>query len=145
MSELQERFGKALHGASRAWRQAMDRRLRHLGLSQAGWMTIAIAAKSHPAPSQSELAEKLGVEGATMVAMVDRLVKAGLAQRETSTADRRVKRVILTAAGADLYDKLKAEATQLLQEMLHDIDAKKLLNATEFLERLLKSIDRART
>jgi MarR family transcriptional regulator, transcriptional regulator for hemolysin len=143
MSELQERFGKALHGASRAWRQAMDRRLRHLGLSQAGWMTIAIAAKSAPAPSQSELAEKLGVEGATMVAMVDRLVKAGLVQRETSTADRRVKRVVLTAAGADLYGKLKAEATQLLQEMLHDIDAKKLLNATEFLERLLKSIDGA--
>jgi MarR family transcriptional regulator, transcriptional regulator for hemolysin len=143
MSELQERFGKALHRASRAWRHAMDRRLRHLGLSQAGWMTIAIAAKSDPAPSQSELAAKLGVEGATMVAMVDRLVKAGLVQRETSTADRRVKRVILTAAGADLYDKLKAEATQLLQEMLHDIDAKKLLNATEFLERLLKSIEGA--
>jgi len=35
MINLQERFAKALHGASRAWRQAMDRRLRHLGLSQA--------------------------------------------------------------------------------------------------------------
>ena len=143
MINLQERFAKALHGASRAWRQAMDRRLRHLGLSQAGWMPLAIAAKSDPAPSQSELADKLGVEGATMVAMVDRLVKAGLVQRETSSTDRRVKRVILTSAGAESYAKLKVQATQLLQEMLHDIDANELLRATELLERLQKSIDGA--
>ena len=143
MINLQERFAKALHGASRAWRQAMDRRLRHLGLSQAGWMTLAIAAKSDPAPSQSELADKLGVEGATMDAMVDRLVKAGLVQRETSSTDRRVKRVILTSAGAESYAKLKVQATQLLQEMLHDIDANELLRATELLERLQKSIDGA--
>ena len=141
MSDLQERFAKALHGASRAWRQAMDDRLRHLGLSQAGWMTIAIAAKSDPALSQSELAEKLGVEGATMVAMVDRLVRAGLVQREASTTDRRVKRVILTPAGAELYGSLKVEATQLLQEMLNDSDAQKLLGATEFLEQLQRRID----
>ena len=141
MSELQERFGKALHGAARAWRQAMDRRLRHLGLSQAGWMTIAIAANADSPPSQSELADKLGVEGATMVAMVDRLVKAGLVRRETSKSDRRVKRVILTTAGAELYDKLKAEAGQLRQELLSAVDARKLLSATEFLERLQSGIE----
>ena len=104
-------------------------------------MTIAIAAKSDPALSQSELAEKLGVEGATMVAMVDRLVRAGLVQREASTTDRRVKRVILTPAGAELYGSLKVEATQLLQEMLNDSDAQKLLGATEFLEQLQRRID----
>jgi MarR family transcriptional regulator for hemolysin len=143
MIDLQERFAKALHGAARAWRQAMDQRLRHLGLSQAGWMTLAIAANSDPAPSQSELANKLGVEGATMVAMIDRLVKSGLVQREASSTDRRVKRVILTSAGAESYAKIKVQATQLRQEMLHDIDANELLGATKFLERLLKSIDGA--
>ncbi len=141
MSDLQERFAKALHGAARAWRQAMDRRLRHLGLSQAGWMTIAIAAKSDPAPSQSELAEKLGVEGATIVAMVDRLVRAGLVRRQASTTDRRVKRVMLTTAGTEIYRTLRAEADQVLQQMLNDSDAKKLLGATEFLERLQRRID----
>jgi MarR family transcriptional regulator for hemolysin len=141
VSDPQERFAKALHGASRAWRQAIDRRLRHLGLSQAGWMTIAIAAKSDPAPSQSELAEKLGVEGATMVAMVDRLVKAGLARREASTTDRRVKRVKLTTAGTELYGNLKAEADQLLEQLLKDSDANRLLDATDFLEQLQRRIE----
>jgi len=98
MSDVEERFSGALHNTSRAWRQALDRRLKYLGVSQASWMTIAVAAKARSPLSQSELADKLAVEGATMVAMVDRLVKAGLVIREPSTTDRRIKRVVLTEA-----------------------------------------------
>src|ERR1700684_4721659 len=99
MPELDERFADVLHGAARIWRQAIDRRLKYLGVSQASWMTIAVAAKAPGPLSQSELADRLGVEGATMVAMVDRLVKAGLVMREPSATDRRIKRVVLTEAG----------------------------------------------
>jgi MarR family transcriptional regulator for hemolysin len=136
MSDLDERFSDALHSTSRSWRQAVDRRLKYLGVSQASWMTIAIAAKARSPLSQSELADKLGVEGATMVAMLDRLVKAGLVMREASSTDRRVKRVILTPAGAKIYEKVKAEAVALRKELLADTDQKKLLIATELLEGL---------
>src|SRR6202030_4622170 len=107
-ADLEERFANALHGTGRAWRQAIDRRLKYLGVSQASWMTIAVAAKAREPLSQSELADKLAVEGATMGAMVDRLVKAGLVKREASTADRRVKRVVVTEAGLKIYEKVKA-------------------------------------
>jgi len=141
MSDLDERFSDALHSTSRSWRQAVDRKLKYLGVSQASWMTIAIAAKARSPLSQSELADKLGVEGATMVAMIDRLVKAGLVVREASTTDRRVKRVILTPAGVKIYDKVKAEAVALRKELLADTDQKKLLIATELLEGLQGIID----
>src|SRR5450631_1593889 len=131
MSDLEERFSGALHNTSRAWRQAVDRRLKYLGVSQASWMTIAVAAKARLPLSQSELADRLAVEGATMVAMVDRLVKAGLVVRQPSTTDRRVKRILLTDAGNLLYDKVKAEAAAFRKELLADIDPKKLLVATE--------------
>src|ERR1700680_613753 len=108
MNDLEERFSGALHNASRAWRQALDRRLKYLGVSQASWMTIAVAAKARAPLSQSELADSLGVEGATMVAMVDRLVKAGLVVREPSTTDRRIKRVVVTEAGYRLFDTVRA-------------------------------------
>jgi MarR family transcriptional regulator for hemolysin len=49
MNDLEERFSGALHNASRAWRQALDRRLKYLGVSQASWMTIAVAAKARSA------------------------------------------------------------------------------------------------
>src|ERR1700723_4550957 len=108
MNDLEERFSGALHNTSRAWRQALDRRLKYLGVSQASWMTIAVAAKARAPLSQSELADRLGVEGATMVAMVDRLVKAGLVSREPSTTDRRGKRIVLTGAGNPPSNKVGA-------------------------------------
>jgi MarR family transcriptional regulator for hemolysin len=143
MSELEERFSGALHSTSRAWRQALDRRLKYLGVSQASWMTIAVAAKAREPLSQSELAESLGVEGATMVAMVDRLVKAGFVVREPSTTDRRVKRILLTQAGNVLYDKVRAEAATFRKELLAQVDPTKLLAATELLESLEETIQAA--
>ncbi|HMI74858.1 MAG TPA: MarR family transcriptional regulator, partial [Steroidobacteraceae bacterium] len=139
--DLEERFSEALHSTSRSWRQAVDRRLKYLGVSQASWMTIAITAKARSPLSQSELADRLGVEGATMVAMIDRLVKAGLVLREASTTDRRVKRVVLTPAGLKVYEKVKAEGTALRKELLANMDAKKLLIATELLESLREIIE----
>jgi MarR family transcriptional regulator, transcriptional regulator for hemolysin len=136
MSDLEERFSAALHNTSRAWRQAVDRRLKSLGVSQASWMTIATAAKARRPLSQSELADRLGVEAATMVAMIDRLVKAGLVKREASSIDRRVKRVVLTPAGLKIYERVKSEASALRKELLADIDPKKLLMTAELLESL---------
>jgi MarR family transcriptional regulator, transcriptional regulator for hemolysin len=141
MPDLEERFSAALHNTSRAWRQALDRRIKYLGVSQASWMTIAVAAKAPEPLSQSELADRLGVEGATMVAMVDRLVKAGFAVREPSTTDRRIKRVVLTEAGNLLFDKVRAEATAFREELLVNTDAKQLLLATELLEDLQRLIE----
>jgi len=142
MTDLDERFSDALHSTSRSWRQAVDRRLKYLGVSQASWMTIAMAAKARSPLSQSELAGKFGVGGATMVAMIDRLVKAGLVLREASTTDRRVKRVIITSAGLKIYEKVKAEAVALRKELLANTDQKKLLIATELLEGLQGIIEK---
>jgi len=143
MPELEERFADALHSTARAWRQAVDRRLKCLGVSQASWMTIAHAARV-PAPlSQSELADRLGVEGATMVAMVDRLVKADLVARQASQTDRRIKHVVVTESGMRLYRTVKAEAAALRKELLAHIDPQKLAAATELLETLQRLIEGA--
>jgi MarR family transcriptional regulator for hemolysin len=141
MNDREERFADALLGTARAWRQAIDRRLKYLGVSQASWMTITVAAKA-PAPlSQSELADRLAVEGATLVAMIDRLVTAGLVVREPSTTDRRIKRVLVTAAGHRLYDTVKVQATAVRKDLLANIDPRKLESATEVLEALQGDID----
>jgi MarR family transcriptional regulator for hemolysin len=136
MSETQERFSTALHNCARAWRQALDRRLKYLGVSQASWLTIAVAAKSPEPLSQSELADRLAVEGATMVAMIDRLVNAGLVLRVPSTTDRRIKRVVLTESGKELYDKVKTEADAFRQQLLAKVAPERLAGAAELLEQI---------
>ena len=142
MSDLQERFTTALHNAARSWRLALDRRLKHLGVSQASWLTIAVVARASSPLSQSELADRLGVEGATMVAMIDRLVRAGLVIRVPSATDRRVKQVDLTENGKRLYENLKAEADTFRRELLAFIPPERLTAATELLEQLQAILDR---
>jgi MarR family transcriptional regulator for hemolysin len=141
MPSLDERFADALHSSARIWRQAVDRRLKHLGVSQASWMTIAVAAKAANPLSQSELADRLGVEGATMVTMVDRLVKAGLIQRVPSATDRRINHVVLTEAGHRLYETVRTAAADVRKELLSSIDARQLETATEVLEALHRIVE----
>ncbi|MDE2368130.1 MAG: MarR family transcriptional regulator [Burkholderiales bacterium] len=131
---IEERFSAALHHSARAWRLAVDRRLKDLGLSQAGWMTIAVVAKAPR--SQTEIARHVGVEGATMVAMLDRLAKAGLITRAPSPTDRRVKLVELTDAGRLLYAQVRREADAVRHRLLAGIDAASLEDAARLLEQL---------
>lgn len=140
-NELQLRFSTALHTTARAWRQAIDARLKDLGISQAGWMTIAMVAKSATDLSQKQLADLLAVEGPTIVAMVDRLVSAGLVLRVPSGTDRRVKLIRLTEAGRALYAKLKERADLVRADLLSDLDPAELLAATTLLEKLQARIE----
>jgi MarR family transcriptional regulator for hemolysin len=143
MPTLEDRFSAALHTTARAWRVAVDRRLKDLGVSQASWMAIAVVAKASAPLSQTELANNLGVEGATMVAMIDRLVKARLVRRVPSLTDRRVKLIVLTAAGGRLYQRVKTEAIAFRGDLLANIDRDKLSIATELLEQLQRSAESA--
>jgi len=141
MIGMEERFSTALHGTARAWRQLLDRRMRDLGVSQAGWTTIALVAKARTPLSQSELAGSLGVEGPSMVAMLDRLQKAGLIVREQSAADRRVKLVRLTDDGKLLYRQVRDKAAAFRSELLRGIDSDQLAVATALLERLQADLE----
>jgi MarR family transcriptional regulator for hemolysin len=143
VSALEERFSRALHSTSRAWRLALDRRLKDLGVSQASWLTIAVAARASEPLSQIELANRLAIEGATMVAMIDRLSDAGLVVREPSPTDRRVNLVVLTKAGNRLYDKVRTEAEAFSRELLAAVDKEKLAAVTELLEQLQAAAESA--
>lgn len=141
MLTLQERFAIALFNSARIWRQGLDRRLKHLGLGQPGWAAIAIAARAETPLSQSELAQRAGVESATMVSTIDRLMAAGLVERQPLPGDRRVKQVVLTDAGWAVFAKVKIEADAFRQDMLAEVDDAQLLQATLLLEQLHASGD----
>ena len=78
-----------------------------------------------------------------MVAMVDRLVKAGFIVRQPCENDRRINRVVLTEAGRRVFDTVKSEAAAVRQELLAGLDPGKLAIATEILETLQELIERS--
>ena len=138
---VEERFSNALHTTARMWRLALDRRLKDLGISQAGWLSIAYIAKATAPLSQVELATLVQVEAATMVSTLDRLEKAGLVQRLPSESDRRVKLLVVTAEGQAIYEKVRTRANALRRELIGRIDPAKVIIATAVLEELQELIE----
>mgnify|MGYP001618817137 CR=1 FL=1 len=131
-----ERFSMALHATAREWRIAIDKRLKDLGVGQSGWMTIAMIAKAKEPLSQRALADLLGIEGPSIVSMLDRLERDGLVRREPSPLDRRVKLAHLTDDGRALYAKVREEADAFRAAMLDGLDPATLNAAADLLEGL---------
>jgi len=134
--DLHERFECALRNTAMTWRQAVERRLRRLGVSRVCWMTISAASRSSTPLSQANLADMLAISRASMVRTIDRLVKGGLVRRESSTSDRRLKRIIVTDAGAQLYTGLKDEVAAVRRQVLAIVEPENLVRLTDFLEKL---------
>jgi MarR family transcriptional regulator for hemolysin len=140
---FEERFSAALHTSARLWRLALDKRLKHLGIGQSGWITIAMIAKSGEPLSQRALADLVGVEGPSMVSMLDRLERDGLVVRAASPTDRRVKLVQLTDTGKTVYAEVLKEASPFRADLLSGLDPQALASAALLLETLKKRLEDA--
>jgi MarR family transcriptional regulator for hemolysin len=148
---ISERFTQALQAGGRAWHKALERQLKACGLTAAGWSAIAALAEMQRAagaedarpPSQTALAQQLGVDGATLVATIDRLAAAGLIERIPSSQDRRVKLVVLTQQGSELEQKVRVQADTLRREALARLDPGEVALAAGVLERLQQVLENA--
>jgi len=148
---LGELFSQALQGGGRAWNRALERQLKPYGLTVAGWSAIAALAELRRAaggqdalgPSQTALAQQLGVDGATLVTTIDRLAAAGLIERIPSQQDRRVKLVVLTQEGRELEDKLRVHADGLRRAALAHLDPGEVALAVNVLEQWQQVLESA--
>ncbi len=60
------------------------------------------------AMAMSELAVRLGCDASNVTSIVDKLEGRGMAERRSSEADRRVKTIVLSATGTEIYLAAKA-------------------------------------
>lgn len=113
-----ELFGIAIGDCARIWRNKVNDRLRPLGLSQATWIALLNLSWFPDGLSQSELAERLGIEGPTLVKLIDKLQVEGLVERHPSLLDRRRKIVRLTERAGPILLDVKTTIAILRQEIM---------------------------
>jgi MarR family transcriptional regulator for hemolysin len=109
MPSGRDRLGKVLALAAKVSRERFDQILRAAGGSFPAYMVLT-HAEAYPDLSQRQLADRLGIEGPTLVRHIDRLVADGLVRRVRDPQDRRVSRVELTAEGTAAADRLRGVA-----------------------------------
>jgi DNA-binding MarR family transcriptional regulator len=100
-----------------------------------GLFSLLVLAQSNPGICQVDLGTHLGVDKASMVALLDQLERAGLIERRRSTRDRRRQGVFLTAAGARELESMMRNVRQLERQMASRFTKAELEQFLGFLQR----------
>ncbi len=134
---LQDRVGERLGAVARLWRVQMNKRLQARGLSVAQWMVLRALTAKGDGTVQRDLAEAIGVEGSTLVGLLDRLSRAGLIERREAVHDRRYKSVHLSQAALARIPEFDEIHRKLRHELFQDIPEQDLATCLGVFERIL--------
>jgi MarR family transcriptional regulator for hemolysin len=131
--DLSRNFGFILNDVARLLRTAFDRRVKSLGLTRSQWWVLNHLFRNDGV-TQSELADILEVEKATLGRLLDRLEAKGWVRREGDADDRRAKRVFLTEEVEPALKAMRAAAADLRRDALAGLSAD---DQTRFVDTLL--------
>jgi MarR family transcriptional regulator for hemolysin len=132
-------FGFRVARISRRLRLAVDRELGAFGLTEATWRPLAYVGRLGEGVRQGELAAALGIEGPSLVRLLDGLERRGLIERREQEGDRRVRGIYLTAPGRELQRRVLSISDNIQQRVLAAADPKDI----EACDRLFGIIERA--
>jgi DNA-binding MarR family transcriptional regulator len=122
---LSDDLGWALGVVFRSYAKSATAAFSELPGGPRGYQVLTAASRGEPG-SQLELAHHLGVDRTVMTYLLDDLEGAGLIERHPDPADRRARRILVTAAGrdrlADLDRRLRAAEQQVLAGLGNDAD-----------------------
>ena len=117
--DLSRNFGFILNDVARLMRNIFDRRVKSLGLTRSQWWVLNHLFRNNGS-TQSELADILEIEKATLGRLLDRMEAKGWIRREEHATDRRAKCVFLTAEVEPAVKAMRAAAADLRRDALGD-------------------------
>jgi MarR family transcriptional regulator for hemolysin len=139
--KLKEDIGLSLARIARGWRSRMDTRLSCMGMTQAKWVTLYHLSSLGEPVMQCDLASAIGIEGPTLVRLLDGLEKMDLIERCTAAHDRRGKLICLTSKASPLLDEIERISRDLKCEIFRDIPTADLEAVFAILNRLQDNLD----
>lgn len=141
MSDLKKQLVSLLHETAHIWRYEIDRRLKRYGLSQAKWRALLHLDLTENPLTQTQLALRLGIEGATLVKLLDSLTQDGWLLRKDDAEDRRIKTVHLTAKAQRTLHHIHSAADQAREVFLSDVSLKDLKTCIKVLEMIKNKVE----
>src|SRR6266404_7806280 len=130
-------FGFRVARIARRLRQAVDSELGAYGLTEATWRPLAYVGRLGGGVRQKELATALGIEGPSLVRLLDNLERRGLIERREDESDRRARGIYLTPAGHDLAVRVAKVGTEIQLRLLASVPTEDL----EICQRVLAQIE----
>ncbi|MFG1279541.1 MarR family winged helix-turn-helix transcriptional regulator [Xanthobacter autotrophicus] len=127
--------------AGRQWRRLAEAALAADDISEACASPLVWLRRLGGGVRQVTLAAHVGIEGTSLVRLLDQLCDAGLVVRREDPEDRRAKTLWLTEAGEQLAERIERTIARLRSRVFADVSDADV----EATLRVLDTIERAHT
>lgn len=139
LSPARTAFGRTLAHVVRLWRRRADEALAACGLSEATAIPLLELCYLGDGVRQGALAEQLGIEGPSLVRLLDALQADGLVERREDESDRRARTLHLTKRGKAQVEKAERILNQVRRRLLRQVTESDLETAL----RVLQAVEQA--
>jgi len=139
MRPVQPPIGLLLANAAKVVSRAFDDALVTAGGSRPEWLVL-LAVKTRGAASQRELADAVGIRGATLTHHLHGMEAAGLLTRRRDPDNRRVQFVELTPAGDEAFLRLRGAAMAFDKQLRRGFRDHELEALSDALTRLAANV-----
>jgi MarR family transcriptional regulator for hemolysin len=104
--DYENSIGFIVNRAAKAFVKALDSELRQkVGVTVGQWKVMVILVNQNGL-TQREIAEKLALEGPTLIPIIDKMEKEGLLVRKVDPNDRRNNRIYRTEKADALWNSM---------------------------------------
>ena len=101
------------------------------------------AIRAHPGVDQAQIAALIAYDRATIGGVIDRLEKKGLVERRVSARDRRAREVVLSDAGAALFERMLPVVRALQDDILTGLTSYERLRFLELAQKAIEGVGEA--
>jgi MarR family transcriptional regulator for hemolysin len=119
--------------------RAFDDALAAAGGSLPMWL-IMISLKTQSLGNQRELADAIGIRGATLTHHLNAMEADGLVTRQRDPANRRIHQVALTQRGETLFGRLAGAATEHDRRLRAGLSKEDIATLERLLHRLQSNV-----
>lgn len=138
--DFENSMGFVVNMTAKAFQKSFDIELRKTaGVSLSQWRVVG-ALVIQPGLTQKEIADKVGIEGATLVPIIDKMEKEGLLKRKPDSSDRRVNRIYLTQKADSLWESMVECALKIRKSSTKNISENDIQTTLETLRKISQNL-----
>jgi len=130
------RFGVRFSLLARRWRRVLDAHLAQAGLTSASWVPLIHLEETGGGITQKELALLVGVDGSSLVRVLDILARDGLIERRRDETDGRARLIHLTAEGTRRVAEIRTSLVEGEEAMLVDLSDPEIADMLDYFTRI---------
>ena len=133
-------IGYIINRTAKAFVKALDSQLREkVGVTVGQWKVLVMLVDQNGL-TQKEIADRLGLEGATLIPIIDKMEKDKLVIRKVDPADRRNNKIYRTEMADVLWGKMVQCASNIKEISLEGIPDENVKIMKDVLENIWQNL-----